>query len=118
MIVLGSLVMALGFVVYYGMTTSSMGIYFVLAACPEGRPLPIATASRRLRHLIWFNVGMLVGVIARGFGREPLGRDRSRWSCRRSLMILAMPVYVGVVAGSAGGRRVSSAARSASATRG
>ena len=76
MIVLGSLVMALGFIVYYGMTTSYMGIHFELARAPEGRRLPRAAASAGYVDLILVQRRHARRRDRRGLGREPLGRDR------------------------------------------
>ncbi len=96
MIILGSLVMALGFIVYYGMTTSYMGIHFELAACgPKDGACLAATAQAGYIDLIWFNVGMLVGVIGAGW-------VANRWGVIAALvvpallMVLAMPLFVGV----------------------
>ena len=99
MIVLGSLVMALGFVVYYGMTTSYMGIHFELAKCaPTDGACLGAAASAGYVDLIWFNVGMLVGVIGAGW-------VANRWGVIAALvvpaltMVLFMPLFVGVSPG-------------------
>lgn len=91
MLVLGSLVMALGFVVYYGMTTSYMSLHLELGL----------TAAQGWIDLIWFNVGMLVGVIAAGWVAK-------RWgvivaiAAPALLMVVAMPLFVGVAPGAMG----------------
>lgn len=86
MLILGSLVSALGFIVYYGLTTPYMGLHLELGF----------TAANGYINLIWFNVGMLVGVIA-------AGAVANRWGVIAALvapalaMVVAMPLFVGLV---------------------
>jgi len=88
MIVLGSLVMALGFVVYYGMVTSHLGLYLSAGH----------TVAEGWQGQIWFNVGMLVGVVAAGW-------VAARWGVIVALvvpallMVPALPLFVGNVSG-------------------
>ena len=89
MIALGSLVMALGFIVYYGLTSQ-----YSLMLMGE---LHLDAQSTFL-HVILFNVGMLVGVIAAGV-------VANRWGVIVALvtpallMVPALPLYVGWVHG-------------------
>ncbi len=99
MIILGSIVMALGFIVYYGLTTSYSGLRMELAGCgPKDVACITATASAIWIGLIWFNVGMLVGVMLAGW-------VASRWGvivalvAPALLMVPAMPLFVGVSPG-------------------
>jgi SHS family lactate transporter-like MFS transporter len=92
MIVIGSCVMALGFIVYYGLTSQySLMLMGELHLAPQTAFL----------HVILFNVGMLVGVIAAGF-------VASRWGVIAALvtpallMVPALPLYVGWVHGMLG----------------
>lgn len=91
MLILGSLVMALGFMVYYGLQSQ----YPVLL----GVELKL-TAKSVMLHVILFNAGMLFGVIAAGFVAQ-------RWGVIAALvtpallMVPALPLYVGVVGGAA-----------------
>ena len=85
MIILGSLVTALGFVVYYGLTTSYMGLHAELGM----------TAATGYLDLIWFNVGMLVGVVCAGWVAGRYGVIVAL--CAPALlMVVAMPLFVGV----------------------
>jgi SHS family lactate transporter-like MFS transporter len=85
MIVLGSGVMALGFIVYYGMAT------FVKALSLSAGLTPAAANI----NLIWFNVGMLVGVSCAGW-------VANRFSVVVALvtpallMVPALPLFVGL----------------------
>jgi SHS family lactate transporter-like MFS transporter len=95
MLVLGSLVMALGFIVYYGMTTSYMGMHMELAGCgPKDAACMGAAAASGWNHQILFNVGMLFGVLASGW-------VANRWGVIAALVTPAliavplMPLYVG-----------------------
>lgn len=86
MIVLGSLVMALGFVVYYGMATSHMGIYVAAGQTP----------AHGWVGMIYFNLGMLVGVLAAGFFANRFGVIAALVT-PALLMVLALPLFVGMV---------------------
>ena len=90
MIVLGSLVMALGFAVYYGLTTSYMPLHFALHL--EN------AAQQGWFDLIWFNVGMLVGVIATGWVANRFGVIAALVA-PALLMVPALPLFVGVSPG-------------------
>lgn len=87
MIVLGSLVMGLGFLVYYGLTTS----YVPMLVAEHG----VSAGAARL-DVILFNLGMLFGVIAAGW-------VANRWGLVAALvtpallMVPALPLYVGAV---------------------
>jgi SHS family lactate transporter-like MFS transporter len=88
MLVLGSLIMALGFVVYYGMTTSYMGLHLELGLTPAHGWL----------DLIWFNIGMLAGVIAAGWVANRFGVIVAIVA-PALMMVAAMPLFVGVAPG-------------------
>ena len=85
MLVLGSLVMALGFIVYYGMQSN-----YVLMLLGDLHQSPKAA----MIYVILFNVGMLVGVIAAGV-------VAARWGVITALvapallMVPALPLYIG-----------------------
>jgi SHS family lactate transporter-like MFS transporter len=87
MLVLGSLVMALGFMVYYGLQSQ-------YPAMLQGE-LHLSPGSTML-HVILFNAGMLFGVIAAGFVAQ-------RWGVVTALvapallMVPALPLYTGMV---------------------
>ncbi len=87
MLVLGSLVMALGFMVYYGLQSQ-------YPAMLQGE-LHLSASSTML-HVILFNAGMLFGVIAAGFVAQ-------RWGVVTALvapallMVPALPLYTGMV---------------------
>lgn len=87
MLVLGSLVMALGFIVYYGLQSQ-------YPAMLQGE-LHLSPQNAFL-HVILFNAGMLFGVIAAGF-------VANRWGVVAALvapallMVPALPLYVGMV---------------------
>ncbi|HTR55390.1 MAG TPA: MFS transporter [Kofleriaceae bacterium] len=88
MLVLGSIVMALGFIVYYGMTTSYMGLHHELGMTP----------AQGWVDLIWFNVGMLAGVIAAGWIANRFGVIVALVA-PALLMVVALPLFVGVAPG-------------------
>ncbi len=94
MLVLGSLVMALGFIVYYGMSTSAMGLHFELAGSPKDPGAIAAAAAAGWSHQIWFNVGMLVGVLAAGWVASRFGVIAALVT-PALLMVPAIPLYVG-----------------------
>jgi SHS family lactate transporter-like MFS transporter len=86
-IALASIVMALGFVVYYGLTSQ----YALMLGGELG-----LTDRDTFLCIILFNVGMLVGVIASG-------SVANRWGIVAALvapallMVPALPLYIGVV---------------------
>lgn len=86
MIVFGSILMALGFVVYYGLTTS----YTVL----QIGELHVAKTDAFV-NVCWFQVGMLVGVVVAGL-------VANRWGvvvalvAPALLMLPVLPLFVGV----------------------
>ncbi|HEY1557079.1 MAG TPA: MFS transporter [Kofleriaceae bacterium] len=88
MLVLGSLIMALGFIVYYAMTTSYMGLHLELGFTP----------ARGWLDLIWFNVGMLAGVIGAGWVANRFGVIVALVA-PALLMVVALPLFVGVAPG-------------------
>ena len=88
MLVLGSLVMALGFIVYYGMTTSYMGLHHELGMTP----------AEGWMDLVWFNVGMLVGVVAAGWIANRFGVIVALVA-PALLMVAALPLFVGAAPG-------------------
>ena len=91
--------MALGFIVYYGMTTSHIGLHLELAACgAEGRAACIGAAVLGWASQIWFNVGMLVGVIAAGWVASRFGVIAAL-VVPALLMVPAMPLFVGACPG-------------------
>lgn len=99
MIVLGSIVMALGFVVYYGLTTSYVPLRLELAACDaKDAACAGAAVSGAWIGQIWFNLGMLVGVVLAGWAA-------SRWGVIAALivpallMVPALPLFVGAAPG-------------------
>jgi SHS family lactate transporter-like MFS transporter len=99
MLVLGSLVMALGFIVYYGMTTSYMGLHFELAACaPKDAVCLGAAQAAGWGDQIWFNVGMLFGVLASGWVANRFGVIAALVT-PALLMVPAIPLYVGASPG-------------------
>jgi SHS family lactate transporter-like MFS transporter len=81
-LVLGTLVMALGFVVYYGLTTQYVPMLTGLAV------------DNVFGYVKLFNLGMLVGVVV-------VGVVANRWGvivalvAPASLMLIALPLYVG-----------------------
>jgi MFS transporter, SHS family, lactate transporter len=87
MIVLGSLVMGLGFLVYYGLSAT----YMPMLVVERGVSL-----SSAFFDVIMFNVGMLVGVIAAGAVANRFGVVVAL--CAPALlMIPALPLYVGAI---------------------
>jgi SHS family lactate transporter-like MFS transporter len=89
MLVLGSLVMALGFIVYYGLTSS----YAMLLGGELG-----LDAKSVYTDLILFNIGMLVGVIVTGVIASRRGVIVALVA-PALLMVPALPLYVGAVPG-------------------
>jgi SHS family lactate transporter-like MFS transporter len=87
MIILGSLVMALGFIVYYGLTAN----YVVMLMKDHGVAYPSA-----FLHSVVFNVGMLVGVIAAGWVANRYGVIVALVT-PALLMVPALALYVGWV---------------------
>ena len=95
MLVLGSLVMALGFVVYYGMTTSYIGMQLERAACGSTDGACLAGAAAiGWSGLVYFNVGMLVGVVAAGWIANRFGLIAALVT-PALLMVPALPLFVG-----------------------
>ncbi len=90
MIVLGSLVMALGFAVYYGMTTSYAALHFKLGLASPG--------PQAWLDLIYFNIGMLVGVVATGWVANRFGVIAALVA-PALLMVPALPLFVGAAPG-------------------
>lgn len=94
MLVLGSLVMALGFIVYYGMVTSHLGLHIEAAHCGKDVKCIGAAVNTGWTNQILFNVGMLVGVVIAGW-------IASRWNvivalvAPALLMVPAMPLFAG-----------------------
>lgn len=87
MLVLGSLVMALGFVVYYGLTAHySMMLIGEHGVSPESAFLDV----------ILFNVGMLTGVLCAGTVANRFGVVTALVA-PALLMVPAVPLYVGAV---------------------
>jgi MFS transporter, SHS family, lactate transporter len=87
MLVLGSVVMALGFMVYYGLQSQ-------YPAMLQGE-LKLSSSSTML-HVILFNAGMLFGVIAAGFVAQRFGVIVALVA-PALLMVPALPLYVGMV---------------------
>jgi SHS family lactate transporter-like MFS transporter len=98
MIVLGSLVMALGFVVYYGMVTTQIGVHFEVANCGKDAACLKSTMDHAWMDQIWFNVGMLVGVIGAGWVANRFGVIVALVA-PALLMVPAMPLFVGMSPG-------------------
>jgi SHS family lactate transporter-like MFS transporter len=88
MIALGSMVMALGFIVYYGMTTSYGGVHAEIG---------LSAATAKL-DMMWFNVGMLIGVVAAGWVANRFGVIIALVT-PALLMVPALPLYIGVAPG-------------------
>jgi SHS family lactate transporter-like MFS transporter len=86
MIILGSILMALGFVVYYGMVTTHMGLYLGAG---------LSQADGWL-GMIYFNVGMLVGVVGAGMVASRFGVIAALVA-PALLMVPALPLFVGSV---------------------
>lgn len=88
-LVLGSLVMALGFIVYYGLQTH----YATMLITQRGfRP------QQAFVHVILFNLGMLAGVIATGVIASRRGVIVAL-VLPATLMIPALPLFLGQVHG-------------------
>jgi SHS family lactate transporter-like MFS transporter len=85
MIILGSLVMGLGFLVYYGLTTS----YPLMLVTELGVKSPFGL-------IMLFNVGMLVGVIGAGWFANRYGVVAALVT-PALLMVVALPLYIGTV---------------------
>jgi SHS family lactate transporter-like MFS transporter len=94
MLVLGSLVMALGFVVYYGMVTSHMGIHFEIAKCGKDVKCLAATYNHGWNNQIIFNVGMLVGVVIAGWIANRFNVIAAL-VVPALLMVPALPLFIG-----------------------
>ena len=88
MIVLGSIVMALGFIVYYGMATQIIGLHIAAGE----------TAADARLDMIWFNVGMLIGVIGAGWFANRYGVVAALVT-PALLMVPALPLFVGMSTG-------------------
>jgi SHS family lactate transporter-like MFS transporter len=89
MLVLGSLVMALGFIVYYGLTAQySLMLMSELQLSPQSAFV----------HVILFNLGMLVGVIVTGMIANRRGVIVALVA-PALLMVPALPLFVGWVPG-------------------
>jgi SHS family lactate transporter-like MFS transporter len=88
MIVLGSLVMALGFIVYYGMATQIVGLHLAAGQ----------TFAQAWMDMIWFNVGMLIGVIGAGWVANRFGVITAL-VVPALLMVPALPLFVGMAPG-------------------
>jgi SHS family lactate transporter-like MFS transporter len=95
MLILGSLVMALGFIVYYGMVTNHLGLHIEAAHCGKDAKCIGAAVNTGWNNQILFNVGMLVGVVLAGWVAK-------RWGVIVALvtpallMVPAMPLFVGM----------------------
>lgn len=99
MLVLGSLVMALGFVVYYGMVTTQLGLHVEVAACGAGETACVQGAVEAgWTSQIWFNVGMLGGVVAAGWVASRFGVVAAL-VVPALLMVPALPLFVGAAPG-------------------
>ena len=89
MLILGSLVMALGFIVYYGLQTH----YATMLITQRG-----FSAQDAFLHVILFNLGMLAGVIAAGIIAGKRGVILAL-VLPATLMIPALPLFLGQVDG-------------------
>jgi SHS family lactate transporter-like MFS transporter len=98
MIILGSLVMALGFVVYYGMVTTHLGLHLEAANCGKNVTCIGAAVHAGWIDQIWFNVGMLVGVVLAGWVANRFGVIAALVA-PALLMVPAMPLFVGMSPG-------------------
>jgi MFS transporter, SHS family, lactate transporter len=87
MLALGSLVMALGFMVYYGL--QSLYVPMLLGELHK-------SWDAAMGHVILFNAGMLFGVIAAGFVAQRFGVVVALVA-PALLMVPALPLYVGMV---------------------
>lgn len=88
MIILGSLVMALGFVVYYGMVTTHIGLQLNAGA----------SMAEAWHGQLWFNAGMLLGVVLAGWIANRFGVIAAL-VVPALLMVPAMPLFVGMSPG-------------------
>ncbi|HEU0035753.1 MAG TPA: MFS transporter [Kofleriaceae bacterium] len=86
MLILGTIVMALGFVVYYGLSSQ----YSFMLMSEHG-----FTASAAWDNVIVFQIGMLIGVVAAGWIANRFGVVTALVA-PALLMIPAIPLYVGV----------------------
>jgi SHS family lactate transporter-like MFS transporter len=91
-IILGSLVMALGFVVYYGLTTSHTLIQLTELGLSD---------QAAFINVVWFQVGMLVGVVVAGIIADRYGIIAALVA-PALLMLPALPLFVGAVPGLVG----------------
>lgn len=99
MLILGSAVMALGFIVYYGMVTHYNAVHFEVAACaPSDAACLAATQEQAWLDTIWFNVGMLIGVVAAGWIANRYGVIVAL-VVPALLMVPALPLFVGMAPG-------------------
>ena len=89
MLVLGSLVMALGFIVYYGLQTH----YATMLITELG-----FTQQQAFVHVILFNLGMLAGVVAAGVIASKRGVILAL-VLPATLMIPCLPLFLGEVDG-------------------
>lgn len=97
MIALGSLVMALGFVVYYGLVTPHLSLHLEAAACaPKDAACMGAAINHGWHDQILFNVGMLVGVIGAGAVANRFGVIVALVT-PALLMVPALPLFTGIV---------------------
>jgi len=87
MLILGTLVMALGFIVYYALTAHYMAMLRVELLLGPSE----AAFDQRL-----FNLGMLTGVIGAGWFANRFGVVKAL-TIPALLMVPALPLYVGVV---------------------
>jgi len=87
MLILGSAVMALGFIVYYGLTAH----YTLMLRSEHG-----LSVSGAMLDVIVFNLGMLFGVIAAGWVANRYGVVTALVA-PALLMVPAIPLYVGAV---------------------
>jgi SHS family lactate transporter-like MFS transporter len=91
-ILLGSLVMALGFVVYYGLTTSHTLIQLTELGLSD---------QAAFINVVWFQVGMLVGVVCAGIIADRYGIIAALVA-PALLMLPALPLFVGAAPGLVG----------------
>ena len=97
MIVLGSIVMALGFIVYYGLVTPHLSLHLEAAACSATDAKCIEGAISSGWHAqILFNVGMLVGVLCAGAIANRYGVIVAL-VVPALMMVPALPLFVGIV---------------------
>lgn len=87
MLILGTLVMALGFIVYYALTAHYMAMLRIQFQ------LGVAEAARDVKI---FQIGMLTGVIGAGWFANRYGVVKAL-TIPALLMVPALPLYVGVV---------------------